>query len=382
MARGNLLDSQTKLNRLAPRNEPYWHEVSRGKHIGFRKGKRGGAWVAKYTVTGRGREIKRLGRDTEIASYDEALEAATRWFNGLGGGTLVGYTIGNACQSYMDHLRVEKGETAVENARVRIDAHIKPSALWKTKLSALTPEKITRWRNNLVVTDQGEDKQRASRATANRTLTVLKAALNLAYHNGNAGTADAWKRVKPFGKGKTSAARPQFLDSEQIARLLDVTEGGFRDLVLSALHTAARYGVLTKIRVKDFDPIDGVVHFPKGKTGAYDCYLSDTAIAHFKRLSRDKLPNALLHLRDDGSAWMAADQRIPWKKAREAAKLPEGAVFYSLRHTAISRQLASGVPILTVAQSCGTSVQMIQDFYGKTTAEARAMMRQFAGALS
>jgi len=381
MARGNLINSQTKRNRLVPRNEPYWHEVSRGKHVGYRKGKRGGAWVAKFTVTGRGREIKRLGRDSEIASYAEALEAANRWFSGLGGGSRVGYTVGNACQAYMDHLRVEKGETAVETARVRIDAHIKISTLWGTKLSALAPEKITRWRNGQVVTDQGEDKQRASRATANRTLTVLKAALNLAYQNGNAGTDDAWKRVKLFGKDQVNAARPQFLNSDQIARLLDVTKGGFRALVISALHTGARYGVLTKIRVKDFDSVNGVIHFPKGKTAAYTCHLSDAATAHFKRLSRDKLPNTLLHLRDDGSAWMAADQRVPWKRAREAVRLPEGTVFYSLRHTAISRQLAAGIPILTVAQSCGTSVQMIQDFYGKTTEEAKAMMRQFAGAL-
>jgi hypothetical protein len=105
MARGNLLDNPTKLNRLVPRNEPYWHEVSRGNHVGFRKGKRGGAWVVKYTVTGRGREIQRLGRDSEIASYAEALKAATRWFNGVGSGSLVGYTVGDACQSRGDVWR-------------------------------------------------------------------------------------------------------------------------------------------------------------------------------------------------------------------------------------------------------------------------------------
>lgn len=39
---------------------------------------------------------------------------------------------------------------------------------------------------------------RARRATANRTLTVLKAALNHAYLKRRVTTDDAWRKVRPF----------------------------------------------------------------------------------------------------------------------------------------------------------------------------------------
>ena len=39
---------------------------------------------------------------------------------------------------------------------------------------------------------------RRRRASANRVLTYLKAALNLAWRNGLVPSDDAWRRVKPF----------------------------------------------------------------------------------------------------------------------------------------------------------------------------------------
>jgi len=39
---------------------------------------------------------------------------------------------------------------------------------------------------------------RARRATANRTLTVLKAALNQAFHESRIASDEAWRKAKPF----------------------------------------------------------------------------------------------------------------------------------------------------------------------------------------
>ena len=42
------------------------------------------------------------------------------------------------------------------------------------------------------------DAVRARRATANRVLTILKAALNHAFTEGHAVSDEAWRKVKPF----------------------------------------------------------------------------------------------------------------------------------------------------------------------------------------
>ena len=40
-------------------------------------------------------------------------------------------------------------------------------------------------------------------------------------------------------------------------------------------------------------------------------------------------------------------------------------MFYSLRHSYISRALGQGVPTKAVADHCGTSILMLQRFYAK-----------------
>jgi hypothetical protein len=43
---------------------------------------------------------------------------------------------------------------------------------------------------------KNENDPRTRRSTANRILTVIKAALNHAYHDGKVATDDAWRKVK------------------------------------------------------------------------------------------------------------------------------------------------------------------------------------------
>jgi hypothetical protein len=45
---------------------------------------------------------------------------------------------------------------------------------------------------------------RSRRSTANRVLTILKAALNYAYHEGHAVSDEAWRKVKPFREVDTA----------------------------------------------------------------------------------------------------------------------------------------------------------------------------------
>jgi hypothetical protein len=74
--------------------------------------------------------------------------------------------------------------------------------------------------------DDDPDAIRSRRATANRNLTVLKAALNHAWQGGRiTGSNEAWRRVKPF-RG-ADAARVRYLQIDECARLLNACEPDF-----------------------------------------------------------------------------------------------------------------------------------------------------------
>jgi integrase len=73
----------------------------------------------------------------------------------------------------------------------------------------------------------------------------------------------------------------------------------------------------------------------------------------------------LLLLNASGLRWSAAAHRELFAEAAKAARLPDGATAYCLRHTAITRALLAGVPVRLVASSFDTSIQMIEKTYSK-----------------
>jgi integrase len=105
----------------------------------------------------------------------------------------------------------------------------------------------------------GRDAIRKRRATANRVLTVLKAALNHAWREGTVPTDDAWRRVSPF-KGVDSPVI-QYLSEEEVRRLVNACAADFRDLVRGALLTGCRYGELIGLRAADYNADAGSRNF-------------------------------------------------------------------------------------------------------------------------
>ena len=95
-----------------------------------------------------------------------------------------------------------------------IKAHINPE-LGDTPVEKLTRRRIEGWHAKLAenaapAADQGRETPEAQgagqyprgirrrRSTANRVLTIFKAALNLAHHNRRADAPERWQAVKPF----------------------------------------------------------------------------------------------------------------------------------------------------------------------------------------
>ena len=116
-----------------------------------------------------------------------------------------------------------------------------------------------------MVDDSDPEAVRARKATANRLLSVLKAALNFAFHEGKAATDEPWRKVKPYRE--VDAPVIHFLQPPECVRLVNACEGSFRDLVRGALMTGCRYGDLTRMKVEDFQSNGGTVAIGRSKAG-------------------------------------------------------------------------------------------------------------------
>jgi integrase len=196
------------------------------------------------------------------------------------------------------------------------------------------------------------DAVRARRATSNRLLTIVKAALNAAYRAGKVTGDDAWRRVKPFREA--DAAVVHFLSDEESIRLVNASQGRFRDLVRGALATGARYGELTRMRAADFSSDAGTITVRISKSGKpRHVILADDGRALFDRLTAGLAPQALIFQRDDGEPWGASHQARPLAEASAIAKLDPPATFHILRHTYASALARKGVPLQVIAAQLG-----------------------------
>ncbi len=370
------IDSKTARARLKPRREPYWSKLRKGCYLGYRRTPDGGTWIARRRTPEGSQQYESLGAFPDVPQdeqFEHAKEQAETWIKNCGEGTKVGYTVKDAIDDYVAHLKVHNSATAAQEAKQRLHKHA-DDTLGHIRLTKLTTAQVTNWRDSLVRLSDDEDDTRKSKDGANRVLSMLKAALNLAYRKDIVGTDQAWRRVQSFAE--VGSARKVILNDAQIKRLLTNTTGGFKSLLLSGLLTGARYGELTATKVEDLDVKNGSIRL-SGKTGTRDCYLSDEALRHFKELAKDKLPAAYLHMKDDGEPWAKSHQHRPMKAAIKKAKLPRETTFYALRHTHISRALLAGVNAQVVAENCGTSVRMIEKHYGKfLRSDRRAMFNQ------
>jgi hypothetical protein len=223
--RDERLDTRTSRLKLAPRREPYWRNIQEGRAIGYRRapGGKAGSWIARWYAPGDGRRYQALGAADDMLdadgadtmSFSQAQDKARAWFAEVqrtGGRVVEPVTVDAAMTAYQaDYLA--RGGKAVSDLRTTINAHIVP-ALGDKLVQDLTFPVIKAWHHKLASAPArlrtkakakkrrvreavGDDANvnRARRATANRVLTVLKAALSLAYREGRVSSDDAWRRV-------------------------------------------------------------------------------------------------------------------------------------------------------------------------------------------
>jgi len=373
------LDRRDARLKLAVQKEPYWRLISEGAHLGYYRGQRVGKWVARYRKPGAtgGYAKKTLGeaddvRDADgetILSFREADEAARKWFadQSKGAGKDASeFTVGDALDEYKEAFQGKAGEVPADLAS-RIEAIIRP-ALGKHRVIDLTAKIIGDWhrergksasklrtgkRAKEVNERPANDAEsiRKRRATANRDLTVLKAALNRAADDREWMPIAAWTKVKPF-KG-VDVPKRRYLTDDEARRLVNASEVEFRPMVRAALLTGARYGELRQARVKDYDRQSRTVYLTETK-GAEPrpAYLDDDGVSLIDDLVAGKGPQDLIFTRPDGEQWQRSQQLRRMADAFEKAKIDK-TTFHDLRRSYGARLARAGVPMAVIAEAMG-----------------------------
>jgi len=383
------LESRSARTALKARGKPYFRAIGPGLHLGYRKGKTGGRWVArlyigdgKYRVEALADADDKLDANGEtVLDFWQAQEAARRLhtLRATGGESVSPrYTVATAIEDYLDWM--EGARKGSRDARYRAEALILPE-LGRVDAAKLTAKRIRAWHRKIAETPPrlrtkpGEEQQyreladdpdaiRRRRASANRTLTVLKAALNRAWREGELASDAEWRRVEPYEGVET--ARTRYLTIAEAQRLINASEPSFRNLVQAALQTGARYGELGALRVADFNSDSGTVTIQQSKSGkARHIVLTDEGVAFFSGVTAGRDGAELIFTTKDAGPWTKSAQTRPMADACRNAKIRPPIGFHGLRHTWASHAVMNGVPLLVVAKNLGHSdTRMVEKHYG------------------
>lgn len=395
------LSTRAARDRLTPSGKPYFRHLDEGLHLGYRKGVKGAAWVVRWYSGDKAYRVESLdGRPDDVIEADgetvlnwtQAQAAARKMFQQrqrVAAGLEATpeqrgpYTVRKALDDYLAHQLGRR--KSVKDARQRADAFILPE-LGDLDTAKLSPKRLRDWLSSMAksaprlrtsakdraagnfrvreVDPNDAEAVRRRQSTANRTLTILKAALNHAYNEGLIPTDEAWRRVKPFAEA--DAARVRYLSIEEAGRLLNVCDAEFRDLVHGALVTGARFGELAALEVRDFNPDSGTVHILKSKSGKdRHIVLNEEGQKLFERLSAGRTGKARVFIKADGTPWGKSHQHRPFKDACGKAKIVPGITFHEMRHTWASLSIMAGAPLIVVAQNLGhADSRMVERHYG------------------
>jgi len=369
----------------------HWRAIDRGTHLGYRKGKNGGTWIVRlrkddrtYVTHAIGAADDRSEADDEVVlDFSQALAKAQKWCRDYAhaetGTKQVGpYKVADAIRDYMDWFRSHRKSS--DQTQSVINAHILPE-FGNVTVSKLNPLRIRKWHEALAKTPprlrsrQGSpikyrdisndhDGFRKRKASANKALNILKAALNKAYQDGCVASDDGWRRVKPFRNVDEAIVR--YLSNNESKRLINACDPDFRQLVKAALLTGCRYGELIVMLCSDFNIESGTAFIRESKSGKpRSVPLNDEGIEYFSSMTVGKCKDGLIFTRVDGKPWGRSHQRRRLNDAAERVGISEVS-FHILRHTYGSALAMQGVPMAVIAAVLGHSdTRMTEKHYAK-----------------
>jgi integrase len=390
------IDTRSARAKLAERREPYWTVISAGCALGYRKGAKGGTWIARFRDTAGKQHYEALGaaddaRDADgrsVYGFAQAQERAREWFRHkvrADAGEAPDddddgpYTVARAIADYRAHY-LHRGGKAADRLDWSAAAWILPE-LGNLPLDRLTKKRIENWHRKIAETParlrtkpgaeqrhreayNDPEAARRRRSTANRVLTILKAALNYAHSERKCASDDAWRPVRAFREA--DAARLRYLSDDEARRLTNACPADFRALITAALLTGCRYGELAAMTVDDFNPDAGTLRVRQAKSGKPRHVVLTQEGRDFAAQQVAGKPGSMrLFLRSNGKPWRKSEQQRPLSAACTAAHIDPPVNFHGLRHTYASRLALRGVPLAVIAAQLGhADIRMVEKHYG------------------
>ena len=376
------LQNRQRRLQLEIRKKPYWITLSEGHHMGYYRGRRVRNWVARFRQPGGSccyQEATIAEADdyadadgSRILSFRQAQNAAHSWFAKIDLNSQEKSRVHSVSNALDDYLESFSGKD-IANTRRRIEAIIRPQ-IGGHDTAKLTAKIIMDWHlalanaparlrtapgavQNYRPIAETFEARRSRRSSANRILTILKAALNVAYRNEKICDDNAWRRVRLFAKA--DAPRLRSLDDNESRRLVSACNANFKPMVMAALLTGARYSELDGLEVRDFDRQSQSLWLRDTKSGTPRAvYLEGEGFRLVSEAIVGKSRTELIFPRPEGKKWGAAHQMRPMQTACKAAGL-EHVGFHDLRRTYGARLSRKGVPMAVIAEALGHADERI-----------------------
>lgn len=278
-------------------------------------------------------------------------------------------TVADACRAYA-LTKLEADKRFKRTVYGDLIANVKLDKLrrrhldaWRARLES-QPALVSR--SNLAPT---RTRTRAP-STVNRDMAPFRAALNKVLAPGVRGTEAAWREaLKPIRNA--DGRRDLCLDRVQRQQLVNYVDSEALPFVKSLCLLPLRPGAMADLRVSDFDPKTAELRVGKDKTGKpRRFHVPSDAAALLSSQSKNRDAVAPLFIRANGRAWDKESWKGPISSAARDAVLPDGTTAYTLRHSTITDLVLAGLPLLSIAQISGTSVEMIERHYGHLVNDA------------
>ncbi|WP_341910970.1 tyrosine-type recombinase/integrase [Ferrovibrio terrae] len=292
----------------------------------------------------------------------------------------IGYTVAECIDDYMRWFRCHRRR--VRETQYQINASILPK-FGHRLVSSLTVKEIRKWHDDISKSPKSihaafgeprrygpppktDEEKRKRKNTANRDLSILKAALNMAYRDGLVETDAGWRGAKQFRLVEVSSA--ECLSVAECQQLLPHLSPDFRELVRGALFTGARFTELAQVTAGDFDERAGSIYLlPSKNFSSRHVILTEEGSTFFRRMTHNLHKNDIVFRRADGSQWLSSDCSHRLKIPCQLAGLRH-VTFHMFRHTYASMLAMSAVPIAVIAKNLGhQSTETCEKFYAHFT---------------
>lgn len=404
-----LVDSQFRRS-MKCRRAGYYHCFDVGKAVGYIPRQSGpGRWVARVTQHRRlyREETFAIADDYErsngstILTFAEAKERAqnlcsrphlTKNFTAqVSFGKQRGlrfcpfgdvYTVGHALAEYVEWKRTYGTVSSFETALSNINYYIYP-ALGTVRADELNHIHIRRMMEHIEATPANSaksatrflinpksldpDARRKRRVTANNAVSILRAALLLAWEAGKIVDDRGWRRTFRFKDGVRP--RTDILTRQQFENLLAVADAEIKTLLIGLFYTGCRISELLSIQAGDLLANRLAVYIrPVKKVDAHYVALPPSGYDYFLSLAKNRGSKDLIFTRADGSNWTRYTMQSRYRAALDKAGLPDRYVFHTIRHTYASLRLQEGISPIAVARQLGhRHVRTVMQTYAHCT---------------